>query len=125
MLPTEVNHKSFRVQHYNKNQSDESQVNDLDQLEELREAAVIQSAKYQQALRKYLARGMSPRGFSVGDLVLRKIQTTKDRHKLSPIWEGPFGIDHVSRPGAYILKQSDGTEVPNSWNIDQLRRFHV
>jgi hypothetical protein len=41
MLPTEVEHKSFRVQHFNEERSDDSRVNDLTKLEELREAAVI------------------------------------------------------------------------------------
>jgi hypothetical protein len=51
MLPTEVEHKSFRVQHFNEEQSDDSQVDYLTRLEELREAAVIQSAKHQYAMR--------------------------------------------------------------------------
>jgi transposase InsO family protein len=41
MLPTKVKHKSFRVQHFSKEQSDDSRVDDLTRLEELREAAVI------------------------------------------------------------------------------------
>jgi hypothetical protein len=47
MLPIEVEHKSFHVQHFNEEQSDDSQVDDLTRLEELREATVIQSAKHQ------------------------------------------------------------------------------
>jgi hypothetical protein len=46
MLPTKVEHKSFRVQHFNEERSDDSRVNDLTKLEELCEAAVIQSAKH-------------------------------------------------------------------------------
>jgi transposase InsO family protein len=47
MLPMEVEHKSFRVQHFNEERSDNSRVDDLTKLDELREAAVIQSAKHQ------------------------------------------------------------------------------
>jgi hypothetical protein len=47
MLPTEVEHKSFRVQYFNEEQSDDSRVNDLTRLEELRETVVIPSAKHQ------------------------------------------------------------------------------
>ena len=82
MLPTEIEHKSLRVQNYSEAQSNDSRVDDLVKLEELREAAVIQSAKHQQAMRRYHACNISPRGFKVGDFVLRKIQTTKDRHKI-------------------------------------------
>jgi hypothetical protein len=51
VLPTEVEHKSFRVQHFSEEQSDDSRVNDLTRLEELCKAVVIQSAKHQQAMR--------------------------------------------------------------------------
>jgi hypothetical protein len=51
MLPTEVEHKSFRVQQFSQEQSDDSRVDDLTKLKDLREAAVIQSAKYQHAVR--------------------------------------------------------------------------
>jgi hypothetical protein len=41
MLPIEVEHKSFRVQHFNEEQSDDSRVDELTMLEELREVVVI------------------------------------------------------------------------------------
>jgi hypothetical protein len=55
MLPTEVEHKSFRVQHFSEEKSDDSRVNDLTRLEELCEAMIIQSAKHQQDMRRYHA----------------------------------------------------------------------
>jgi hypothetical protein len=42
-----VEHKSIHVQYFNEDQSDNSRVDVLTRLEELREAAVIQSAKHQ------------------------------------------------------------------------------
>ena len=42
---------------------------------------------YQQDLRRYHASRIRPRAFRDGDLVLRLIQDTKGRHKLSPPWE--------------------------------------
>jgi hypothetical protein len=41
MLPTEVEHKSFHVQQFNEKQLNDSRVNDLTRLEELREDVVI------------------------------------------------------------------------------------
>jgi transposase InsO family protein len=41
MLPTEVEHKSFLVQHFNEERLDNSRADDLNKLEELHEAAVI------------------------------------------------------------------------------------
>jgi hypothetical protein len=105
MLPTEVKHKSFRMQHFKEERSDDSRVDDLTRLEEIREATVIQSAKHQQAMMRYHARNVCSRSFQVGDFVLQKIQTTKDRHKLSPTWEGPYEVVGVTRPGSYRLQQ--------------------
>jgi hypothetical protein len=99
MLPIKVEHKSFRVQQLNEEQSDNSRVNDLTRLEELQDAAVIQSAKHQQAMKRYHARNISSRSFRVVDIILQKIQMTKDQHKLFPIWEGPFEVVEVTRPG--------------------------
>jgi hypothetical protein len=83
MLPTEVEHKSFHMQHFSEEQPDDSQVNDLIRLEELHEAMVIQSTRHQQAMRRYHARNVCSHNFQVGDFLLWKIQMTKDQHKLS------------------------------------------
>ena len=64
------------------------------------------------------------RAFNVGDLVLRLVQSNKDRHKLSPPWEGPYVVTEVLWPGAYKLKTIDGEVFANAWNIEQLRRFY-
>jgi hypothetical protein len=53
MLPTKVEHKPFCVQHFSEEQLNDSQVDDLTRLEELCEVTVIQSAKHQQAMRRY------------------------------------------------------------------------
>jgi hypothetical protein len=70
MLPTEVEHKSFCIQQFNEEQSDDSRIDDLTRLEKLREAAVIQSKKHQQAMRQYHAWNVSSRSFHVEDFVL-------------------------------------------------------
>ena len=123
VLPTELQFGSPRVRSYSEKQSDDSRLEDLDRLEEARNIATIQSARYLQDLRRYHDRNVRGRAFSTGDLVLRKVQQRK--HKLSPAWEGPYIIVDLTRPGAYKLKNLDGTPVypNNSWNIDQLRCF--
>ena len=98
---------------------------DLDQLEEAQDVAAIQSAIYLQGLRRYHDHNVRGRAFSIGDLVLRKVQ--KRTHKLSAIWEGPYIITEMTRPGAYKLKNRDGMLIyPNNlWNKDQLRHFYT
>ena len=67
----------------------------MDQLNEARDVALLHSTKYQQALHRYHSRRVRGRAFNVGDLVLRLVQSNKNRHKLSPPWEGPYIIVEV------------------------------
>ena len=96
----------------------------MDQLDEARDIALLRSAKYQQALRQYHSRRVRGRAFNVGDLVLRLVQSIKDRHKLSLPWEGPYVVVEVLCPGAYRLKTINGKVFNNAWNIEQLRCFY-
>jgi transposase InsO family protein len=91
-----------------------TRLEDIDVLEEERLNTVIQSARYQQTLRRYHDKAMHHRSFAVGDLVLRRVLTGEGQHKLSPLWEGPFIISEVTRPGSYRLTQMDVIEVGNS-----------
>ena len=72
--------------------------------EERHRQASLRAARYQQALRRYHCRSVRPRTLEVGDLVLRRVLSREGLHKLSPMWEGPFRIAHVSRPGAMCLE---------------------
>jgi hypothetical protein len=86
--------------------------------------ALLHSALYQQSLRRYHARGVRPRDFQVGDLVLRLRQDARGRHKLTPPWEGPFIIAKILKPRTYKLANDQGEVYGNAWNIQQLRRFY-
>ena len=76
--------------------------------EELRREAALQAATYQQALRRYHCRNICPRTLEVGDLLLRRVLSREGLHKLSPMWEGPFKVVHVSRPGSARLETQEG-----------------
>jgi hypothetical protein len=60
--------------------------------------ALLHSARYQQSLRRYHARGVRSRDLQVGDLVLRLRQDAQGRHKLTPPWEGSFIIAKILKP---------------------------
>ena len=55
--------------------------------------------------------------------MLRRTQSTKEKHKLSPPWEGPYTVTEVIRLGVYLPKDDNGNVLTNTWNIEQLRRF--
>ena len=92
--------------------------------EERRRQASLRAARYQQALRRYHCRGVRSRTLEVGDLVLRRVISREGLHKLSPMWEGPFKVAHVSRPSAARLETQDGVPIQNAWNIQHLRKFY-
>ena len=80
----------------------------MDQLDKACNVDLLCSAKYQQALHRYHSRRVWGQAFNIGDLVLRLIQSNKNRHKLSLSWEGPYVAAEVLRPGTYKLKTIDG-----------------
>jgi hypothetical protein len=125
ILPVHVMWDSPAVEQYNEGISEDSRRVDIDGLEEARCAALVQSARYLEGIRRYHNRNVKERSFNVGDLVLRRIQNTEGLHKLSSPWEGAFSIAKVTGSGSYRLQTLEGDDVSNSWNIDQLYRFYV
>jgi hypothetical protein len=105
------------VQQYDEGISEDNRRVHIDGLEEARCAAIVQSAKYLDGIRRDHDRNVKERSFNVGDLVLRHIQ------KPSSPWEGPFSIAKVTGPGSYRLQTLEADNVSNSSNIDQLCRF--
>jgi len=84
VLPTDLDYGAPRIRAYDEQGAEASHQDAMDQLDEARDIALLHSAKYQQALRRYHSRRVRGRSFNVGDLVLRLVQSNKDRHKLSP-----------------------------------------
>jgi len=115
MLSTELAYGSPRIQAYDDEQETTAAQLATDLLDEARDAIVVISAKYQQDLRRYHDRQVHGRSFNVSDLVLRRVMTTKDMHKLSPPWEGPYVIAQILCPRTYQLKDSDGNILTNVW----------
>jgi transposase InsO family protein len=123
VLPTGIDYGSPRVRAYTEEGNRVALEDAIDQLDKARDVALLRSAKYQHALRRYHERNMHPREFHVGDLILRRVQGSKDRHKLSPPWEGTVIIHDVLKPGTYKIRYEDGRVVTNAWNIEHLRPF--
>jgi hypothetical protein len=117
ILPTDLEYGSPRTRAYDDQSNQTSQEDSQDQLEEARDVALLHSAWYQQSLRRYHARGVRPRDFRVGDLVLRLRLDARGHHKLTPPWEGPFIIAKILKPGTYKLANDQGEVYSNAWNI--------
>ena len=118
ILPTDLAYGAPRIHHYDKGEAEKTQLLDIDSIEEHRMVAAMQYACYEQQLWRYHDKNVHERDFNIGDLVLRKIQSSEGMHKLSSQWEGPFVVSQVIRPSTYKLKRDDGSDVPNPWNIE-------
>jgi hypothetical protein len=109
---------------YNEGEVDEARQLKLDSVEEARCTALVQSARYLQGIRRYHDCNVRERSFSIGYLVLRRIQDESGLHKLNSRWEGPFVIKQISRLGSYRLQYPEGQDVPNFWNVQNLHKFY-
>ena len=109
---------------YDELEQEQLRQDDATLLEEDRLRAAMRAARYQQALRRYHSRKFHARSLEEGDIVLRRIQSAKNSKKLTPKWEGPYGVIRVTMPGAVRLETEDAILVSNSWNIEHLREFY-
>jgi hypothetical protein len=71
ILPTDLEYGSPKVRGYEKGANQRARDDSLDQLDEAHIVALMHSARYQQALRRYQARKVRRRDISEGDMVLR------------------------------------------------------
>jgi hypothetical protein len=109
VIPSDLDYGALRVKAFDPETAAEAQRDTMELLAEARLATLHRSACYQQTLRRYHERRILERTLQVGDLVLRRVMSMKDKHKLTPPWEGPYSIEEVIRPGTYKLKDSDVT----------------
>ena len=98
-----------RVFAYDEIVQDQHQRDDVVLLEENHLRVATRAACYQQAVCRYHSHMVHARCFEEGDLVLRRVQSTKGTNKLSPKWEGPYRVVRVTRPSAVCLEIGDGT----------------
>lgn len=125
VIPTELKHSSPRVITFNEAAQEELRYEDVLFIEESRHKVNVRAARYQQALRQYHCRNVREHTLEVGDLVLRHVLSREGLHKLSPMWDGPFRVVHVARPGAVQLETEEGVPIPNAWNIQHLCKFYL
>jgi hypothetical protein len=67
---------------YNEGEADEARQLELDSVEEARCTALVQSARYLQGIRRYHDRNLKEQSFSIGVLVLHRIQDESGLHKI-------------------------------------------
>ncbi|XP_042502110.1 uncharacterized protein LOC122079589 [Macadamia integrifolia] len=98
LTPVEVTQALFRSAVFEASQNEVGLQANVDFIDGVREEALIRNETYKQKVRQYHNRRVKPRGFVVGDLVLRKAVATDPRSegKLSANWEGPYIVSKVN-----------------------------
>ena len=127
VIPIEVEVTSMRRKAFNKESNDNQLRVNLDYLDEVRDEASQNMARYQQKMAEYYNKRVKLKRLNIEDLILRRVTpTTKDptQGKLGPIWEGPYKVIHYSTQGSYHLETMDGKKLPRPWNIEHLKKYH-
>ena len=125
VLPADIAFRSAWVENFDEGRVNEVRELEVNSAEEKWLDSCVRTTKYLAILRRYYNKNVKERFFVVGDLVLKWKTNQAGVHKLTTPWEGPFMIKEVTCPTSYRLARLDGTDVPNSWHIDKLRRFYA
>ena len=80
MLPSDLDYGAPRVKAFDPATAAEAQRDAMEILEKARLAMLHRSALYQQTLRRYHERRIRERTLQPGDLMLRRVMSTKDKH---------------------------------------------
>ena len=126
VIPTEMTIPTVRSTLSDPEQNPEALCQELDTIDEKRDAARLRMAAYQQRISRAYNKNIRTRRFKVGDWVLRKaFQNTTNPvdGKLAPKWEGPYEVESEAGKGAYRLKNMEGDMLPRSWNAIHLKLY--
>ncbi|GJW02512.1 reverse transcriptase domain-containing protein [Tanacetum coccineum] len=99
----------------------------LDLLQERREAAAIQEARYKMKMEHYYNKRVRPVSFKVGEYVYHKNKARRVENlgKLGPKWEGSYLVVEAYQNGSYKLQTMDDKEVSRVWHAINLRRCYL
>nr|GEY25925.1 reverse transcriptase domain-containing protein [Tanacetum cinerariifolium] len=127
VIPTEIGMPTYRTAAVDVVNNDEELRLNLDLLEERRERAAICEAKAKSRMIKYYNARVRGIAFKPGDFVYRNNDASHAvaGEKLGPKWEGPYEVTEALGNGAYKLRSMDGTILPRTWNIANLKRCYL
>ncbi|XP_072077949.1 uncharacterized protein [Arachis hypogaea] len=98
-----------------------------DLIDETRQMAHLTETAIKQMIALRYNGKVLKRSLGEGDLVLRRNDIrlpTPGEGKLAANWEGPYRVREVLGKGAYKLESLDGSEVPRTWNMANLKWFY-
>nr|GEV91132.1 reverse transcriptase domain-containing protein [Tanacetum cinerariifolium] len=127
VIPTEIGMPMYRTAVADSVHNDEELWLNLDLLEEMRERAAIRKAKAKLKMTKYYNARVRGVTFRPGDFFYSSYDDSHavDGGKLGLNWEGPYEVTEALGDGAYMLRSTDGTVLPRTWNIVNLKKCYL
>nr|GEZ43658.1 reverse transcriptase domain-containing protein [Tanacetum cinerariifolium] len=127
VIPAEIGMPTYHTATVDVISNDEELRLNLDLLEERRERAAISEAKAKTKMMKYYNARVRGVTFKLGDFVYHNNDAshTVTGGKLGPKWEGPYEVTEALGNGAYKLRSTDGTMLPRTWNVTNLKRCYL
>nr|GEY10108.1 reverse transcriptase domain-containing protein [Tanacetum cinerariifolium] len=127
VIPAEIGMPTYRTTAVDVVNNDEELRLNLDLLEERRELAAINEARSKSKMMKYYNSWVRAVAFKLGDFIYRSNDANHAvaGGKLGPKWEGPYEVTDALGNGAYKLRSMDGTMLPRTWNVTNLKRCYL
>ncbi|GJW81223.1 reverse transcriptase domain-containing protein [Tanacetum coccineum] len=127
VIPTEIGMPTYSTAAVDTVHNDDELRLNLDLLEEKRERAAIREAKAKMKMTKYYNAKVRGVAFRHGDFVSRSNNASHavPGENLGPKWEGPYKVTEALGDGAYKLRTMEGTDLPWTWNIANLKKCYL
>nr|GEU42949.1 reverse transcriptase domain-containing protein [Tanacetum cinerariifolium] len=127
VIPAEIEMPTYRTTVVNVVNNDEELRLNLDLLEERRELTEMSEARSKSKMMKYYNSRVRGVAFKPGYFVYRSNDASHAvaGGKLGPKWEGPYEVTDALGNGAYKLRSMDGTMLPRTWNVTNLKRCYL
>nr|GFA34193.1 reverse transcriptase domain-containing protein [Tanacetum cinerariifolium] len=127
VIPAKIGMPTYHTAAVDVVYNDEELRLNLDLLEERRERAAIREANAKLKMTKYCNARVRGVTFRLGDFVYRSNDASHavEGGKLGPKWEGPYEVIEALGDGAYKLRSTDGTVLPRTWNIANLKTCYL
>nr|GEX27450.1 reverse transcriptase domain-containing protein [Tanacetum cinerariifolium] len=127
VIPTEIGMPTYRTAAVDVvNNNEELRLN-LDLLEERRGRTTVCEAGAKSKMMKYYNARVRGVAFRPCDFVYRNNDASHAvaGGKLGPKWEGPYEVTEALGNRAYKLRSTDGTVLPRTWNVINLKRCYL
>nr|GEW76505.1 reverse transcriptase domain-containing protein [Tanacetum cinerariifolium] len=96
-------------------------------LEECRELTAMSEARSKSKMMKYYNSRVRGVAFKPREFVyhINDASHAVAGGKLGLKWEGPYKVTDALGNGAYKLRSTDGTMLPRTWNVTNLKRCYL